>query len=112
MDLEEGTSDNQVQLPLAYVRTAFSHLQIRPLIPQVRVTVGPGVEEVGQNTGHLLLSYPFLLHLSSPKRVPSRHVWYDRLLLLPASGQRDGAPGLQKHPGHCLTPSVSSTITT
>lgn len=52
---------------LAYVRTDFSHLQIRPLIPQVRVRVRPEVEVDGQNTSHLLLGYILLLHLSSPK---------------------------------------------
>lgn len=96
---------------LAYVRTDFSHLQIRPLIPQVRVRVRPGVEVAGQNASHLLLCDIFLLHLSSPKWVPSRHVWYAKSSVLPASGQKDGDPGLQKHPDHCLPPSVSSTIT-
>lgn len=75
---------------LAYVRTDFSHLQIRPLIPQVRVRVRPGVEVAGQNASHLLLCDIFPLHLSSPKWVPSRHVWYASLPFCQPQDRRMG----------------------
>lgn len=99
---------------LAYVRTdfffSFANQATNPTGQSQ--TVGPGVEELGQNTGHLLLCYIFLLHLHSPKYVPSGHVWYARLLLLPASGQKDGGPDLQKQPGRRLPLPASRTITT